>query len=172
MKKSILLLMALSLATINAYAQKKTNPSNQSEELGAISWYRDYNTALKLSKEENKPVLILFQEVPGCMTCRNYGHNVLSHPKMVEAIETLFIPLAIYNNKKGADAKVLRKFGEPAWNNPVVRIVNEKGENLVKRVSGNYSKRGLYRAMEKALTKDGGEIPELLQSLGKVISQR
>ncbi|MFK7806616.1 MAG: thioredoxin family protein [Saprospiraceae bacterium] len=162
MKNSILLLMALSFATLDAYAQKKTNPSNQSEELGTVSWYRSYDDALKLSEKEDKPVLILFQEVPGCMTCRNYGHHVLSNPKMVEAIETLFIPLAIYNNKKGADAKVLRQFGEPAWNNPVVRIVNKNGENLVKRVSGNYSQKGLYQAMEEALTKDGSDTPELM----------
>ena len=47
--------------------------------------------------------MLLFQEVPGCSTCRNYGHNVLSHPLMVEAIESLFVPLAIFNNKEGKE---------------------------------------------------------------------
>ncbi len=157
--------MALVLTTLGAQAQKKTDPSNQSEELGTVSWHRDYNTALTLSKKENKPVLILFQEVPGCMTCRNYGQNVLSNPLMVDAIENLFIPLAIYNNKKGADAKILRQFSEPAWNNPVVRIIDETGTNLVKRVSGNYSQKGLYQAMENALIKSGKEIPEFMKLL-------
>jgi len=161
--------MAFSIATISAQAQEKTNPSNQSEELGTVSWFRDYNTALSLSEKEGKPVLILFQEVPGCMTCRNYGHNVLSNPLMVDAIENLFIPLAIYNNKKGKDAKVLRQFSEPAWNNPVVRIVDTEGENLVKRVSGNYSQKGLYQAMEEALTNSGKEIPEFMKLLKQEI---
>lgn len=161
--------MAISFAVSNVQAQEKTNPSKQSEELGNVSWHRDYNTALTLSKEQDKPVLILFQEVPGCMTCRNYGHNVLSHPLMVDAIENLFIPLAIYNNKKGKDAKVLQQFGEPAWNNPVVRIVNAAGENLVKRVSGNYSQMGLYEAMESALKKEGKEIPAFMLLLKQEI---
>lgn len=169
MKNAIILFMAISLSILNVQAQEKTNPANQSEELGTVSWYRDYNTALTLSKEQNKPVLILFQEVPGCMTCRNYGHNVLSNPLMVDAIENLFIPLAIYNNKKGADAKVLRKFSEPAWNNPVVRIIDGEETNLVKRVSGNYSQKGLYQAMEAALTKSGKEIPEFMQLLKQEI---
>jgi hypothetical protein len=108
MKNSILLVMALLFSDLSVQAQEKTNSSNQSEELGTVSWHRDYNSAITLSKEESKPVLILFQEVPGCMTCRNYGQNVLSNPLMVDAIEHLFIPLAIYNNKKGADATVLQ----------------------------------------------------------------
>ncbi|MFT4667779.1 MAG: hypothetical protein ACI9XB_004753 [Gammaproteobacteria bacterium] len=165
MKNSILLVMALLFSDLSVQAQEKTNSSNQSEELGTVSWHRDYNSAITLSKEESKPVLILFQEVPGCMTCRNYGQNVLSNPLMVDAIEHLFIPLAIYNNKKGADATVLRQFSEPTWNNPVVRIIDEAGTNLVKRVSGNYSQKGLYQAMEAALIKSGKEVPEFMQLL-------
>jgi len=65
-----------------------------------VHWYRDYDKALVVAAKEDKDVLLLFQEVPGCSTCRNYGHNVLSHPLMVEAIESLFVPLAIFNNKK------------------------------------------------------------------------
>jgi Thioredoxin-like len=169
MKKTILLLMTVSITIATCQAQERTNPANQSEELGTVSWYREYNTALTLSKKEGKPVLILFQEVPGCMTCRNYGHHVLSHPLLVDAIEQLFIPLAIYNNKKGKDAAVLQRYGEPAWNNPVVRIVDEHGENLVDRVSGNYSRKGLYQAMEAALIKSGKEIPAFMLLLKQEI---
>ena len=116
MKSTLLFLFALPLFTHHMLAQEKTFPDNQSEELGKVSWYRNYEEAVALAKKEDKSVLILFQEVPGCMTCRNYGQNVLSHPLMVDAIEHLFVPLAIYNNKKGKDDKVLKQFGEPAWN--------------------------------------------------------
>nr|MCH9660623.1 thioredoxin family protein [Bacteroidota bacterium] len=139
-------------------AQERTNGQEQDEELGKISWYRDYDSALQLSKKEGKPILILFQEVPGCATCRNYGHNVLSHPLMTEAIENEFIPLAIFNNKGGKDLKVLKKYKEPTWNNPVVRIVNDKGDNIVKRVAKDYSAKGLYNAMTAALGNYGNPI--------------
>ncbi|MFT5819364.1 MAG: hypothetical protein ACI8ZM_000587 [Crocinitomix sp.] len=146
---------------VNSSAQERTSPANQSEELGDVSWYRDYDQALELSKRETKPILILFQEVPGCSTCRNYGHNVLTHPLMVEAIETLFIPVAIYNNKGGKDKVVLEKFGEPSWNNPVVRIVDANGLDVVPRISGDYAASSLAKALLKALKK----APDFLELL-------
>ena len=65
----------------------KTNPRNQSVELGKVTWLRDYNSALSLSKLEDKPVLLFFQEIPGCSTCINFGRDVLSHPLMVEFLK-------------------------------------------------------------------------------------
>ncbi|RDK86891.1 VPGUxxT family thioredoxin-like (seleno)protein, type 2 [Marinirhabdus gelatinilytica] len=168
--KNILIIAVCSILYISATAQQRTNPNNQDEELGKVAWLRDYDTAISLSAKENKPVLILFQEVPGCATCRNYGHNVLSNPLMTEAIENEFIPLAIFNNKGGNDAKILKKYGEPSWNNPVVRIVDRNGDNLVKRVASDYSAKGLYNAMVSALQKEGKEIPEYVKILGKELS--
>lgn len=167
-KKFLPLLFCVTI--LSATAQQKTNPKNQDEELGKVAWLRDYDTAIQLSAKQNKPILILFQEVPGCATCRNYGHNVLSNPLMTEAIENEFVPLAIFNNKGGNDAKILKKYGEPSWNNPVVRIVDFNGDNLVRRVASDYSAKGLYNAMITALKKYGNEIPEYMQILGKELS--
>lgn len=133
---------------------------NQSEELGKVHWYRSYDKALEVASQENKEVLLLFQEVPGCSTCRNYGHNVLSHPLMVEAIEDLFVPLAIFNNKGGKDREVLNKYNEPSWNNPVVRIVDQRGADVVTRIGNDYSAITLYRRMKEALLKKGKTLPE------------
>lgn len=163
-------LLYFTLNTLFLAAQTRTNGNNQSEELGKVSWYRDYDYALKLSSQENKPVLILFQEVPGCSTCRNYGHNVLSHPLMKEAIENEFIPLAIFNNKGGKDKAILNLYNEPSWNNPIVRIVNKNGNNLTERIAGNYSVKGLYSAMIKALKKSEKPIPTYVEVLGKEIT--
>ena len=91
-------------------------------------------------QKQNKPVFMLFQEVPGCLTCRDYGKGVLSNEVIVETIEKYFIPLAIFNNKRGKDSEVLQRYGEPSWNNPVVRIINAKGENLIRRIAEDYSK--------------------------------
>ena len=72
-------------------------------ELGRVRWERDFDAALKRAQKDQRPLLVLFQEVPGCSTCVNYGRQVLSHPLLVEAAETLFTPAAVYNNVKGAD---------------------------------------------------------------------
>ena len=146
------LLYTFLVLSIVANTNKSNAQSNsQPKELGKVTWLRDYNKAIALAKKEQKDVFILFQEVPGCSTCRNYGQNVLSNPLMVEAIENSFIPLAIYNNKGGKDKVILDKFNEPSWNNPVVRIINTKGENVVKRVSGDYSAKTLQKRMVEAL---------------------
>ncbi len=170
MRFKIVVLVILSFFLQTSMAQKRTESQNQDEELGKISWYRDYKTAIKLSEKENKPILILFQEVPGCATCRNYGQNVLSHPLMTEAIENEFIPLAIFNNKKGDDLEILKKYNEPTWNNPVVRIVNAQGENIVNRLASDYSSIGLYKSMINALESVGNSIPEYFKILGMELS--
>ncbi len=139
--------------------------AQQRVELGDVKWLRNYDTAMEQAKEMDKPVFILFQEVPGCSTCQNYGKDVLTHPLIVEAIEDLFIPLVIHNNKSGHDAKILKKFGEPSWNNPVVRIVSNDEKQLVPRVARQYTSTQLVSAMNAALANDNREIPGYLNLL-------
>ncbi len=141
------------------------SPNDNPKELGNVNWLRNYDEAVSKAKELNKPVLILFQEVPGCATCVGYGEQVLSHPLLVEAIENNFIPVAIFNNKGGEDLKVLKKYNEPSWNNPVVRIVNENGKDIISRVNADYSLLGITTAMINALKKSGKDIPLYLKLL-------
>jgi len=134
-------------------------------ELGEVNWERDFEKGIQQSKTENKPIFLLFQEVPGCSTCQRYGQQVLSHPLIVDAIEEAFIPVAIFNNKRGKDAEVLKYYGEPAWNNPVVRIVDAKRSNLVDRVGRDYSQLGVVQAMVQALQATNQSIPTYLALL-------
>jgi len=113
-------------------AGKAAAAVEQRIELGQIRWGRDLDAAKAASKKSGKPVLVLFQEVPGCLTCQNFGRVVLRHPLLVEAAESAFEPVLVYNNRKGWDADVLRSFNEPSWNNPVVRYLDSDGRDLVK----------------------------------------
>ncbi len=78
---------------------------------------------------------------------------MLSHPLLVEAIETEFVPCCIYNNKKGTDAKILKRYREPAWNNPVVRFVAAKGKDIIPRQDGVWSLGGIAARMVQVLDK-------------------
>lgn len=160
MKFQIMKLVILTVL-LPFYLAAQNNPI----ELGDVHWLRSFDEAQVKSKKEGKPILILFQEIPGCQTCRNYGSEVLTHPLLVEAIETNFIPLAIHNNKGGEDAAVLKKYNEPAWNNPVVRVVDSNGADLVSRLSGNYSAAGLSAILTTVLIKQKGKAPMYLQLL-------
>ena len=135
-------------------------PPDQPIELGLVHWERDYDTALARAQTEGKPVFVLFQEVPGCGNCTRYGEELLSHPLIVESIETDFVPLAIFNNRGGADAEVLERYGEPAWNNPVVRIVDADGRDLVGRLASFGSPAQLTGGMVAALAGFAKAHPE------------
>ena len=90
-------------------------------EIGTVAWGRDFDEALKQSGETGKPVLVLFQEVPGCQGCQDFGKTVLTQPLLVEAIEDEFVPVVVYNNQGGQDREILERYQEPAWNYQVIR---------------------------------------------------
>jgi hypothetical protein len=94
----------------------------------------------------------------------------LSHPLIVEIIEDYFIPLAIYNNIKGHDRTVLEYFSEPAWNNPVVRIVDEQGKDAIKRIAGTYTTASLLEGMLSALENRNIIIPTWMKLLQASLS--
>lgn len=157
---------------------EKTDPENQNIELGKVSWFRSYEHALALSKEKSKPILLFFQEIPGCRTCVNYGREVLSHPVMVEIIENEFIPLAIYNNKLGPDEEVLWLYNEPAWNNPVVHFIDENGKDIIEKLDNNYHPLAMINKIIDTLHKTKEVLPnyiitfknELLIKYGETIT--
>ncbi len=146
--KIVILILSVVFTGPASYSQASTpNPS----ELGTVQWMRSYEEALSLSAKQNKPVLILFQEVPGCATCKKFGKKVMSDPQVVEIIQNEFIPLAIFNNKKGEDARILNIYNEPSWNNPVLRIVDSHGKNITERIAGIYDKEEIILTLSAAL---------------------
>jgi hypothetical protein len=136
----------------------ETNP----RELGRVRWGRDLDAALAESRASGRPVALLFDEVPGCATCVGFGESVLSHELIVEALETEFVPLFVHNNKAGESAEILARFGEPAWNNPVVRFVDASGRDVIARRDGIYSAPLLASRMANALHAAGRETPRYL----------
>ena len=117
-------------------------------------------------QKTNKPILILFQEIPGCSTCKimvETSFLILCGNR--SHWTEFFIPLAIYNNKSGKDHEVLQFFNEPAWNNPVVRIVDSKLNDICERLNGNYSSFGLISKINASFVKRGKAVPEYLRLL-------
>jgi Thioredoxin-like len=165
------LIMLETRSTKSAAAQPAGNLPSQGligqnpEELGAVHWLRDLDTGLGEAKKSGKPILILFQEVPGCSNCTRYGNSTLSHPLIVEAIETFFVPVCIYNNKGDKDADALKRFGEPAWNNPVVRIVDTDYRDIVPRMPNFNSSLQLISGMRSALETGRAAVPGYLKLL-------
>ncbi len=134
-------------------------------EAGKVTWGRDLNEALALSRQSGKPVFALFQEIPGCAGCRQFGKDVLSNPWLVEAIETEFTPLLIHNNKQGKDAEVLKRFGEPAWNFQVVRFLDAEANDVIARRDHIWDTKGIADRMVATLEKVKRLVPAYLRLL-------
>lgn len=116
-------------------AMAVTPPANPPE-LGIISWRRGYAGAKEEARQTGKPLLVLFNEVPGCSTVNAFGRGVLSDVVVADAVEGFFVPVFVANNEEGDDRAVLRHFGEPTWNNPVIRIIDVDENALVPRLEG------------------------------------
>ncbi len=96
----------------------------------------------------------------------------MSHPLLVEAIGQCFVAVAIHNNKPGRDAEILRRYQEKSWNNPVVRLVDGKGKDLVARRGGVYSVAGTAGRMVAALRVAKHRVPGYLSLLAGVPAKR
>jgi len=134
-------------------------------EAGKVVWGRDLSMALNLSRESGKPVFALFQEIPGCAACQQFGREVMSHPLVVEAVETEFVPLLIHNNKAGKDAEVLQQFGEPAWNFQVVRFLDADAKDIIPRRDQVWDTHGISQRMIETLMRAKRPVPGYLKLL-------
>ena len=131
-------------------------------ELGDVHWHRKFEKAKNIARTAQRPMFVLFQEIPGCQTCQDFGNQPLSHPLIVEAVEDLFVPVTIFNNKPGYDEKWLKHFKERAWNNPVVRFMTADEQDLIARKDGVWSTEGIAQRMIESLQQAEKEVPDYL----------
>jgi len=152
---------------VTATVGKNATERDQAIEVGEVNWGRDFAAALAAGKAAGKPLFLLFQEVPGCAGCKNFGGEVLSHPLIVEAIEDEFVPMLVHNNASaGADLEILKRYREPAWNYQVIRFLNSAGEDLIPRRDRVWSLEAVAGRMVEALEASGREVPAYLRALG------
>jgi hypothetical protein len=140
---------------------------SQPIEIGLIHWGRNFEEALEHSGREGRPVFALFQEVPGCSGTQQFGKHVLSHPLLVEAIESEFIPVLIYNNRGGRDAELLARYNEPAWNYQVIRFLDSSGNDIIPRKDRIWTLSAVARRIGEALRAAGRNVPLYLQELAR-----
>ena len=162
MMRAIIALLILSFGAPAIGGELENNPI----EVGDVRWGRDLDAALANSAETGKPVLVLFQEVPGCSGVREFGREVLTNPSLVQAMEHEFFPVLIYNNKSGGmDEKLLKRYQEPAWNYQVIRFLDAKGRDIIPRKDRIWTTTGVASRMIEALKAADRHVPPYLQAL-------
>ncbi|MFT5498758.1 MAG: hypothetical protein ACI9TH_004173 [Kiritimatiellia bacterium] len=155
------LIAALLLTTSPLLAAEKPAPI----EVGIVNWQRDLDAAKHDAKKTGKPVLAFFQEVPGCAGCQKFGREVMSHPLIVEAIESNFNPVLIYNNRGGKDAELLKAFKEPAWNYQVMRFLDSDGQDIIPRKDQVWTTGALAARLVETLETAKRPVPAYLSNL-------
>jgi hypothetical protein len=74
------------------------------------------------------------------------------------------VPIAVYNNTEGdADAAVLARYGEPAWNYQVLHVVDAAGKDLLPRVAEDWTTAALAIAMTDGLRAAKKPVPVWLK---------
>jgi len=85
---------------------------------------------------------------------------------VVEAVETLFTPLCVYNNTKDDRDDATRKaYAERSWNNPVVRVVDAKRKDLTTGLTRQWSVAGIADLMVRAHAAQKQKAPTWLALL-------
>ncbi len=161
MKRTLLILAVLLILPCGLAARE--HPI----EIGTVNWGRDLDQALKASGQSGRPVFLLFQEVPGCSGCQDFGKTVLSDPLVVEVIEREFIPVLVYNNRGGEDRRLLERFNEPAWNFQVVRFLDSEGRDIIPRKDRVWTVRHLAARMIATLQAVERPVPDALRKLAE-----
>lgn len=146
--------------------------TGQPIEVGKVEWLRDLDTAREQSMANGKPIFLLFQEVPGCAGCKQFGADVLSNPSLVDAIEDLFVPVMVRNNVGGKEAEILESFGEPAWNYQVVRFIDPELQDIIPREDKVWETGPLAARMIQTLQVQGREVPNYLRLIEQEHSSR
>ncbi len=137
-------------------------------EVGDVHWGRDFYASLRRSAEEGKPVLVLFQEIPGCSGVRQFGREVLTNPVLVRAIEDEFIPMLVYNNRSsGIDRELLERYREPSWNYQVIRFLDARGKDVIPRKDRVWTTGAVAKRMIKALMAVDRLVPDYLKNLAQ-----
>lgn len=84
---------------------------------------------------------------------------------MVEAIQSLFEPVVVYNNKSGVDAANLKRFKEPSWNYQVVRFLDSNAKDIIPRRDRVWTTPALAARMITTLQKKNQKVPLYLRAL-------
>ncbi len=76
---------------------------------GQIEWRKDFDTALKESKETHKPIMA-FYESHHCSWCEKMLTTTFKDPKVIGRVNSLFVPVRIYKEAKNYPAKIHSKY--------------------------------------------------------------
>ena len=143
-------------------AAQRAGPPPAVPELGCVRWSQSLDEARAESKQAVRPIALLFQRSPAAHSARVFGETALSHPLIVELLETEFIPVRAIKNDP-IDSSVLVQYGEPATGGPVLRFLDSHGNDIVPRRDDVADTHGLAERLAEVFAALGRSVPGYVQ---------
>lgn len=111
-----------------------------------VGYFRDYDSALKTAKEQNKPIMLV---VVGdyCAWCKKFERKALKSPLIKKRVKQDFIPVVI-DNKRDL-GKYPKEFHTKLL--PTVYFINPNTGEKILRVLGYSRKTTFSNTMDEAI---------------------
>ncbi|WP_324170887.1 thioredoxin family protein [Sulfurimonas sp.] len=111
-----------------------------------VGYFRDYYSALKIAKEQNKPVMLV---VVGdyCPWCKKFERKALKSPLIRKRVKQYFIPVVI-DNKRDI-GKYPKEFHTKLL--PTVYFINQNTGEKILRVLGYSRKTTFSNTMDEVI---------------------
>ncbi len=113
------------------------------------SYYRDYNTALKISKKENK-IIMLVLVADFCPWCKKFERKTLEHKAIMELVDKNFTPIIVDNYRDTQNYP--KKFTSSRL--PTVYFIDSKTQKVLSKSSLYLKKNDFLKQMQKAIKKN------------------
>ncbi|MDP2076546.1 MAG: thioredoxin family protein [Sulfuricurvum sp.] len=107
-----------------------------------IKWEKNYASALKQSKALNKPIMFVISN-HNCHFCVQFESTALSNPKVIQKLNTQYVPLIVYMDENPVFPNDLYVGGTPAtW------FLKSDGEPLFEPVMGAVDTARFLKALD------------------------
>ncbi|MRI58142.1 MAG: thioredoxin family protein [Epsilonproteobacteria bacterium] len=93
-----------------------------------FDWVRDYDQALKLAKEKNRPIMVMISQ-KDCPTCEYMEDVAFEDDDLIDFVEHNFIPLKL-------DLKEAKKLGFKAYGTPTFYFLRSDGSKITRALVG------------------------------------
>ncbi|UCC68440.1 MAG: thioredoxin family protein [Armatimonadota bacterium] len=147
-----LVAVLLALSGCSPEPEVKTGPTQSPEQTASIAWSYDYQAALALAKEQNKPLMVdVF--ATWCKPCQMLDEEVFSRPDVAESSQN-FVCVKLDGDK---NPDLREKLGVTGY--PTVVFLSPDGRAL-RRSRGLVPYSVMLREMAAAAEQAGAAQPE------------
>lgn len=108
-----------------------------------VNWEKDFYSALKVSKKENKPVMFVFSR-HSCRFCEILDNTTFKDQKVIETLNKDFISVISYTDEGDYTPRYLWRPGTPA-----IWFLLPSGEPMYQALMGAIGPKRFVVALEK-----------------------